>query len=164
MTSSDEQQPTYPQSGPWTPPQASAQAPWAPPAVGSVPPPPTQAPWDPAGQPGQPSQVSQAGAHIPPPPVAGYNPTRATRSRGYRGGVRGNGLYSVFAGVISILVVVVSLFIEGGGHFSFLVVLPIAGLIYGIVSIASGNRRGWGILGTILCAVALILEALLFVA
>lgn len=57
--------------------------------------------------------------------------------------------------MISLLVALISLAV---GHFTFLVVLPVFGLIYGIVSISQGNRRVLGIIGTVLCALALILE------
>lgn len=85
------------------------------------------------------------------------------RSVSRRGGIRGNGVYSIVAGAISIAVALGSLFIEGNGHFTFLIVLPIAGLIYGIISITQNRRRALGIIGTILCAVALLLELALLI-
>lgn len=150
-------QPLYPESGAWAPPADTPQ--WAPPATANVPPPPTQPP---------------AGAPVPPPPTNGFNPTPAPRSTnrsqpfagrsvGRRGGIRGNGVYSIFAGIISIAVALGSLFIEGNGHFTFLIFLPVLGLIYGIVSIAQGRRRVLGIIGTVLCAVALLLELFLLI-
>lgn len=134
--------------------------PWPPAATGSTGAPTT--PWFPAAPPagGVPQPPTQQ-AWAPPPPAGGFSPTPAGRGSwaGYRrGGIRGNGIYSVVAGVISLLVALVSLAM---GHFTFLVFLPVLGLIYGIVSIRQGNRRVLGIIGTVLCGLALLVEAVL---
>lgn len=138
-----------PNSSAWQPAGPVEQTPPPPPAAGAIPPPPTQQAWTSPPPPGT-------------PPPAGFNPTPVGTGRVYRRrGLRGNGIYSMVVGIISILVPIVSLFIMGNGHFTFLVILPVLGLVYGIISVVQGNRRGFGIAGIVLCAVALLLEALL---
>ena len=154
-----------PPGGAWTPAHqpVAGQAPPPPPPTGAVPPPPpTQQSWAPAPQ--------QSWAPPPPPPGAPpagtFNPTQVGGSgRAYyrRRGFRGNGIYSMVVGIISILVPLVSLLVLRNGTFTFLIILPVAGLVYGIMSVVQRNRRGFGIAGIVLCSVALLLELLLAV-
>lgn len=152
-------QPAGSGSGAWAPP---GPPPPAAPYPSAPPPVPPATPWTaqpPAsGLPQPPTQQAWT-----PPPGGAFNPTPVAGS-GYpgglyrRGGIRGNGIYSMVAGVISLLVALISLAV---GHFTFMVFLPILGLVYGIISIRQGNRRAFGIAGTVLCALALLLEAVL---
>ncbi len=152
MTDQNIPQPPSPGAGAWNAPPQPVPPPPAPPSTGYV---------------AQPS-APPAWAPTPPPPgvsAQGFNPT-PVRTRGRwgtyrRGGIRGNGIYSMVVGIISILVPLVSLLVMGNGHFTFLVLLPVLGLIYGIMSVVQGRRRAFGIIGIVLCAVALVLELLL---
>lgn len=111
--------------------------------------------------------TQQAWTPPPPPPTAppaAFNPTQVggAGARYYRrGGFRGNGIYSMVVGIISLLVPLVSLLALRNGQFTFLIILPVAGLVYGIMSVVQRNRRGFGIAGIVLCALALLLELFL---
>lgn len=123
--------------------------------AGQAPPPPQG--WTPPNAP-------PPSAPPPPPgaPPASFNPTpvgwSGSRAGYRRGGIRGNGIYSMVLGIISLLVPLVTLLVSGGGRFTYLIFLPVLGLIYGIVSVVQGNRRGFGIAGIVLCGLGILLE------
>lgn len=150
----------------WQPTDAAPSG-WAPPTTPPAPP-----AWNPSAAPGAQTQSPGTGsippppqaqaAQMPPPPTAGFNPTPAVRYRpGLFGRGRGRGgVYPLFAGIISLLVTIVTAAF-GNGHFSFVILLPILGGVYGVMNIVTGRGRVLGIIGVVLCALALLLDAAL---
>ncbi|MGH7922458.1 MAG: hypothetical protein ACREQM_21335, partial [Candidatus Dormibacteraceae bacterium] len=56
----------------------------------------------------------------------------------------------------------VTLGVNHDGSFSFFIVLPIGGLVYGTMTVVAGRQRALGIIGVVLCALALLLTLFLW--